>query len=209
MKSEYLYIKIDKNSVVNNKRVLMRDVVKVYSPNKKIVNDINHMEILNIKQDEKANYVFSILKIIEIISEKYSDLKIINEGQKEFIIYYEPIENQSKILDIIKTTIVSIIVLIGSAFAIMTFNTDAEVFEVFNLIYRLFMGVEKEGGSIIEIFYSIGLPLGIIVFYNHFSKAKLGTDPSPMQIQMRLYEEDIDMTVIENGNREGKMIDAN
>lgn len=209
MKSEYLYIKVDKNSVVNNKRVTMKDVVKVYSPNKKMVNDINHMEILNIKQDRKANYIFSILKIIEIISEKYPDIEVINEGQSEFIIYYEPKKNQSKTLDIIKTIIVCLIVFIGSAFAIMTFNTDAEVQEVFDLIYTLFMGVEKDGGSIIEISYAIGLPLGIIVFYNHFSKAKLGTDPTPMQIQMRLYEEDIDMTVIENGNREGKITDVN
>lgn len=209
MKKEYLYIKIDKNSVVNNKCVLMKDVVKLYSPNKKMVNDINHMRILNIKEDKKANYIFSVLKIIEIISEKYPDVEVINEGENEFIICYEPKKNQSKILDIFKTFMVSIIVFIGAAFAIMTFNTDSEVLEVFNVIYRLFMGVEKEGGSIIEIFYSIGLPLGIIVFYSHFSKAKLGTDPTPMQIQMRLYEEDIDMTVIENGNREGKMIDVN
>lgn len=209
MKNEYLYIKIDKNSVVNNKRVLMKDVVKVYSPNKKMVNDINHMEILNIKEDKKANYIFSILKIIEIISEKYPDVEIINEGEKEFIIYYEPNKNQNKIWEIFKTFIVCLIVFIGAAFAIMTFNTDSDVLEVFNMIYSLFMGVEKEGGSIIEIFYSIGLPLGIIVFYNHFSKVKLGKDPTPMQIQMRLYEQDIDVTVIENSNREGKMIDVN
>lgn len=209
MKSKYLYIKVDKNSVVNNKRVTMKDVVKVYSPNKKMVNDINNMEILNIKQDRKANYIFSILKIIEIISEKYPDIEVINEGQSEFIIYYEPKKNQSKTLDIIKTIIVCLIVFIGSAFAIMTFNADADVQEVFDLIYTLFMGVEKDGGSIIEISYAIGLPLGSIVFYNHFSKAKLGTDPTPMQIQMRLYEEDIDMSVIENVNREGKITDVN
>lgn len=209
MKSEYLYIKTNKNSVVSNKRVLIKDVVKVYSPDKKMVNEINHMELLNIKQEKKANYIFSILKVIEKISEKYPNVEVINEGENEFIIYYEPVKSKSKALDILKTIIVSLIVFIGSAFAIMTFNTDAEVFEVFAMIYRLFMGVEKEGISILEISYSIGLPLGIIIFYSHFSKAKLGKDPTPMQIQMRLYEEDIDMTVIKNGNREGKTIDVN
>lgn len=209
MKSEFLYIKTDKKTVVSNKRVLMRDVVKVYSPDKKMVNEIIHMELLNIKQEKKANYIFSVLKVIEKISEKYPDVEVINEGENEFIIYYEPVKSKSKVLDVLKTIIVSLIVFFGSAFAIMTFNTDAEVFEVFDVIYRLFMGVEKEGGTILEISYSIGLPLGIIVFYSHFSKAKLGKDPSPMQVQMRLYEEDIDMAVIENGNREGKMIDVN
>ena len=50
--------------------------------------------------------------------------------ENEFIIYYEPVKSKSKALDILKTIIVSLIVFIGSAFAIMTFNTDAEVFEV-------------------------------------------------------------------------------
>lgn len=208
MKNDYLYIKVDKNSLVNKKRVLMRDVVKLYSSNEKMVNDLNHMVILNIKQDKKANYIFSILKIIELISEKYPDVEIINEGEKDFIIHYEPPKPQNKIVDIIKTILVCLIVFVGSSFAIMTFNTDANVSILFNNIYELFTGVEKEGGSILELSYAIGLPLGIMIFYSHFSKAKLGTDPTPMQIQMRLYEEDVDMTIIENGNREGKTIDV-
>ena len=130
MKSEFLYIKTDKKTVVSNKRVLMRDVVKVYSPDKKMVNEINHMELLNIKQEKKANYIFSILKVIEKISEKYPNVEVINEGENEFIIYYEPVKSKSKALDILKTIIVSLIVFIGSTYAIMTFNTDAEVFEV-------------------------------------------------------------------------------
>lgn len=209
MKNEYLYIKVDKSSLVNKKRITMKDVVKIYGTNKKMVNDINHMEILTIKEDKKANYIFSILKIIEFISEKYPDVEIINEGEIDFIILYEPLKTPNKALEVLKTVIVCFIVFIGSAFAIMTFNNDVDVFSIFDELYLLFTGVEKDGGGILELAYAIGLPLGIIMFYSHFSKAKLGTDPTPMQIQMRLYEEDVDMTIIENGNREGKTIDVN
>ena len=209
MKNEYLYIKIDKNSLVNKKRVIMKDVVKLYGNNKNMVNDLSHIEILTIKQDKKANYIFSILKVIELISEMYPNVEIINEGVTDFIIQYEPPKTPNKALEVLKTVLVCFIVFIGSAFAIMTFNNDVDVLSIFDDIYELFTGVEKEGGSILELAYAIGLPLGIIMFYSHFSKAKLGTDPTPMQIQMRLYEEDVDMTIIENGNREGKTIDVN
>ena len=64
------------------------------------------------------------------------------------------------------------------------------------------MGVEKEGISILEISYSIDF-LRIIIFTVIF-KSKIRKRPYSMQIQMRLYEEDIDMTVIKNGNREVK-----
>lgn len=208
MKNEYLYIKIDKNSLVNKKTVTMEDVVKLYSRNKAMVNDLNHTVILTIKQDKKANYIFSVLKIIEIISEKYPNVEIINEGVTDFIIQYDPSKPKSKFVEVIKTILVCVLVFVGSAFAIMTFNNDVDVMQIFDDLYVLFVGIEKEGAGILELSYAIGLPLGIIIFYSHFSKAKLGTDPTPMQMQMRLYEEDIDMTIIENGNREGKTIDA-
>lgn len=61
----------------------------------------------------------------------------------------------------------------GAAFTIMTFNEDVSVADVFDKVYRLVLGQEKQGGSIIEIFYAIGLPVGILVFYNHFRRKKL------------------------------------
>jgi stage V sporulation protein AA len=91
----------------------------------------------------------------------------------------------------------------------MTFNYDVSVKEVFDLIYEYVKGTKKDGGSILEISYSIGLPLGIMVFFNHFSKIQLGKDPTPLQVQMRLYEENLDKTLIENSNREGNTIDVN
>ncbi len=209
MNNMYLYIKVNKNNLVNKKTVVMKDVVKIYGNNKKMVNDLNHTEILKINTDKKANYIFSILKIVEIISEKYPNVEIINEGEKDFIIHYDPSKASNKFLDIFKTVFVCLTVFIGSAFTIMTFNNDVDVLGLFDSLYVLFTGVEKNGASILEISYGIGLPLGIIIFYSHFSKAKLGTDPTPMQIQMRLYEEDVDMTIIENGDREGKTIDVN
>lgn len=96
----------------------------------------------------------------------------------------------------------------GSAFTIMTFNADVSVDKVFDQFYRLVMGHTKSGGSVLEISYSIGLPIGIIVFFNHFTRIKIDSDPTPLQVQLRLYEQDMNTTVIENASREGKTIDA-
>jgi stage V sporulation protein AA len=70
------------------------------------------------------------------------------------------------------------------------------------------MGTKQVKGSLLEISYAVGLPLGIIIFFNHFSKMKAGKDPTPMQVQLRLYEADLDETLIENKSREGKSIDV-
>ena len=90
----------------------------------------------------------------------------------------------------------------------MTFNEDVSVADVFDKVYRLVLGQEKQGGSIIEIFYAIGLPVGILVFYNHFRRKKIKDDPTPIQVEMRKYEKDVDDTYIANCGRGGKTIDV-
>ena len=90
----------------------------------------------------------------------------------------------------------------------MTFNEDASISDIFDKVYRMVMGSEKSGWSAMEIGYSIGIAVGVILFFNHFSKVKLNKDPTPMQIEMRKYEKDINSTLIQDENREGNIIDA-
>ena len=89
----------------------------------------------------------------------------------------------------------------------MTFNNDVSVTDVFSEIYRLVMGYESGGFSILEISYSIGLAVGIIVFFNHFASVKLNTDPTPLEVEMRLYEDNISKTLIVNNGRKETHID--
>lgn len=91
----------------------------------------------------------------------------------------------------------------------MTFNTDVSVPDVFDLAYRLVLGKEQEGAGIVEIGYSIGLAVGIIVFYNHFYRKILKDDPTPIQVEMRKYEEELNSAMIQDSAREGKTIDVN
>lgn len=194
--------------MVENKTVYLKDVAKLYSTDIKMVNDLYSLVIFEIQSDKKANYIFSILKLIEYMNKLYPDVHITNLGETDFIIHYDPQKPKNIIIEYGKVAVVSLMVFFGAAFTIMTFNEDANVKKVFDIIYKLFLDNKKEGASILEISYSVGLPLGIIIFFNHFSKIKLGNDPTPIQVQMRLYEEDLDKTLIENSSREGKTIDV-
>ena len=58
--------------------------------------------------------------------------------------------------------------------------------------------------KVIEIAYAVGLLLGIVVFYNHFAGKHFTGDPTPIQVAMRKYEQDVDTTYIETSSRKGK-----
>lgn len=152
--------------------------------------------------------VFSVLKIIEQIHEDYPSLTISNEGESDFIIEYIPDPEKPKVMNAVKTVLLCIIIFFGSAFTIMAFNNDISVTDVFDKLYGQVMGIKADGVNELEVCYCIGLGLGIILFFNHVGRKKITPDPTPIQIEMRKYEKDVDTTFIENAGRGGHSIDV-
>lgn len=208
MKNTRLYIKLEKSTLVHHKVIRLRDVAKLYSPEHKITDELYQQVLYIIKDDKKSSYIFSVMKLMELIHRNYPDIEITNLGQTDFIIQYEPQGKEKKLWEYFKVAFVCCIVFFGAAFTIMTFNEDANVSKIFEIIYKSVIGTKEANVSVLEISYAIGLPLGIVIFFNHFSKLKVANDPTPMQVQLRLYESDMDDTLIENSSREGKSFDV-
>ena len=61
---------------------------------------------------------------------------------------------------------------------------------------------------VLEVTYSVGLAVGVILFFNHFCKWKLNTDPTPLEVEMRLYEDNISKTLIQNDGRKESGVDV-
>lgn len=215
VKNETLYLKIDQNTIVTDRHVKLSDIAKMECANVAIVRQLKQKKIYtfedarNVKKQKNVMKVFSVLKIIELIHEEYPNVDIENEGESDFIIEYVPNPNKPKWINAVKETVLCVIIFFGAAFSIMTFNNDVGVPEVFARFYQQVTGTPSDGVTELEICYSIGLSLGIIVFFNHVGKKKITPDPTPLQVEMRKYESDIDHTFIENAERKGHSIDVN
>ncbi len=209
MTQQTVYIKAEQCSVVTNKKVFLEDVVTIYGSDKKLVKELSNEVLMVVTEEKKKKYIFSILKIIELLQKQHPNLTVTNLGETDIIVEYIPPSKKNMVLEWIKTIFVCLAVFFGGAFTIMTFNEDVSTTKVFDLFYELVMGNPATGGSILEISYSIGIPIGIIVFFNHFSKIKMNSDPTPLQVQLRLYEEDENTAIIKNASREKKTIDVN
>ena len=206
-----LYIKIEKNSVVRDRNVRLSDVTRMTGTDEAMIRQLKQMKIYSFPQKaKKTEYVqvMTSLKIIEMIQAQYPNVNITNEGEADFVIEYEPKLQPGKASEVIKTSILCILIFFGAAFTIMAFNNDISVTELFQKLYYQVMGKESSGITELEICYSIGLPIGVIIFFNHFGNSKITNDPTPIQVEMRKYEKDVDDTYIANCGRGGKTIDV-
>ena len=201
-----VFLQFDQSVLVKESVVRVSHVANVTSVDKAMKQKVMDLVLYCFPEGKQEKQAFSVLKVIGLIGQAFPEIEVNPIGEPDFIVEYEP-EKQKKFgkgMEWVKTLFVALAVFFGSAFTIISFNKDASVDEIFSLIYRLTEGAERTGPGELEIGYSLGLPLGIILFFNHFLRKKIDSDPTPLQIQMRQYEKDVNSTIIENATREGK-----
>ena len=200
--NDVLYLKIEKNTQVNKKDVRLADIAELECANQNIVNKLNSIKVMQIPDGKHNRFVISVIKIMELIHKECPTLQIDNLGEADFITTYKENKNMPKLLTALKVAAICLIIFCGSGFSIMAFNQDASVAETFKNMYRLMTGVESDGFTLIELMYAAGLSSGIIIFYNHFGEKKITKDPTPIEVEMRLYEDEVNTALIEIAGRE-------
>lgn len=213
MKECIIYIKTDRNTCVHQSKVLLSDIAKIECERQDILRKIKNIVVHNfdmpLKDGSHHNTVsISVLRIVQLIHVVSPGSLVVNEGEADFVVEYQKQSPKDTWLDKVKTVFLCIIVFFGSAFSIIAFNNDVSIVKSFNQFHYQVMGSMPNGISVLEIGYSIGLAVGITVFFNHIGAKKITPDPTPLQVEMRKYENDLDMTFIENAGRKEHNIDV-
>ena len=202
-----VYLKLSQITELTHKDVVLKDVAQVYCDDQNVMNKCNAMKVMTVKVDAKRRYIVSALDVINKLKQLDSTIDVNNVGEADFIIAYKPPSPPAYIWQWTKTVFVCLVCFFGAAFAIMTFNNDVSVTDVFSEVFKLVMGYESGGFTVLEVSYSVGLAVGIVGFFNHFAAIKLNTDPTPLEVEMRLYEDNISKTLIANDGRKESKID--
>ena len=199
-----VYIKPVKKFQAKGKKIIyLKDIAEVYCEN--IKNDsLKNAIVLRIEQGcKRANYIISVMDMVKAVTNLEPNATVVNMGETDVVIEFaEKPAKENKLITIIKIAAVVVILFFGGATAIMSFHADGEIPKVMSSYYEMFYGVENETPYVLEIPYSIGLAIGIIVFFNHFSVIKMTEDPTPIEVQMTTYEKEVIENQIETLNKQ-------
>lgn len=206
-----VYIKAERNTEVARPVVTLGDVLEIACVDPAVCAKIKTIRLCTLHTDRKekqSRMAVSILKVIELICGQYPNIEVQNMGETDFIITYEEKKTAGRWAHVLKASLVVLISFAGAAFSIMAFNNDIDVTKIFAQIYELVTGRKSDGFTMLELTYSIGLVIGILVFFNHFGTRRFSVDPTPIEVEMRLYENDLQTTLIENISRKEKELDV-
>lgn len=203
-----VYLKAERNTETQTPEVFLKDIAKIRCRDSHIEANIKAIKVHNFSKEKEKKCVISILRIISMIEEICPGVTVESLGENDILVELVNVNRHKGWQQGLKVALVSAVSFFGTAFTIMAFHIDVQIRNVFGIIYQVVMGKESNGLTVLEISYSIGLSAGIILFFNHIGGRRITKDPTPIEVAMRNYEEDVDRALIATADREGKVKDV-
>lgn len=208
MSDKTIYLKMNAKIKLRGDVVRIKDLGKVYCKEPAVVNKVKTLQVYHFQKSDHKRCIIGVLKVIELIHQEYPAYTIDIVGETESIVEQITGKSNPRWMDYVKIAFVSALCFLGTMYTVMSYHNEISIVDLFGEVYIMVTGMESDGFTALEAAYSIGLSLGIIIFYNHIGKRKLTPDPSPVTVEMRTYEDDVNRSLVEMANREEKTIDV-
>ncbi|WJH34247.1 stage V sporulation protein AA [Paenibacillus sp. CC-CFT747] len=137
--------------------------------------------------------LIDILEVIRAIKAVAPHLVIEHYGEPHALV---EIAAKPKPPRLVLVVLVWLVLFIGSGLAIMNFHADVSMLKVHQRIYELLTGRQSERPYFLQIPYSLGIGIGMVLFFNHLFKKKFNEEPSPLEVEMFLYQENMNHYII-------------
>ena len=124
---------------------------------------------------------------IRTYKEKDSNYDVIHIG--EVIFFNENKKDRTKYLRVL---LVSIVVLMGSIMGIMNFHADVNMIHSQSTMVNALTKNPKKYLPYFQIPYSIGIGVGVALFFNKFIPTYAKNEPSPLDLKMKSLNKEIE-----------------
>ncbi|MGG2014219.1 stage V sporulation protein AA [Bacillus sp. S10(2024)] len=174
------------------------DVAQVVGESR-IVDEIKRQVIYKITKKDKTHVVIDVMKVIQSIRQYSSSLEINLLGSAQTIV---EIVYEKKQVNPVFFGMVWLLLFVGAALAIIYFHEDVSMQQVHQRLYYMITGESNKKPLLFQIPYSLGLGLGMILFFNHVFQKRINEEPSPLEVEMFQYQQSLDQYVMMNENKE-------
>ncbi|MGJ7911970.1 stage V sporulation protein AA [Neobacillus sp. LXY-1] len=178
--------------------VLLKDVAQIIAA-EDLLPHLSSMIVHQVSDHDGNIVIIDVMKVIQLVSAQYHDLEVQTIGPAQTIV---EVVTKKKGVSIPFFLLIWFLLFFGSAMTLMNFHDDVSMKSVQEKIYTIITGKREVKPLLFQIPYSIGLGLGMILFFNHVFKKRINDEPSPLEVEMFNYQMDLDNYVIIHENKE-------
>ncbi|MDF2683124.1 MAG: stage sporulation protein [Brevibacillus sp.] len=196
-----MFLRLRKRLAVKPEALItMGDVCQIYW-NGEREEAISRMPIYQVKPEDGNLIIIDIMQVIQRLRSAYPEAELDIQGSPQLIV---EVLNPRKKANPVLVALVWILLFVGSGLAIMNFHTDVSMMQVHQRIFYLITGQESKQPLWLQIPYSIGIGMGMILFFNHIFKKKINEEPSPLEVELFMYQQSLDQYYIQHENKENQ-----
>lgn len=178
--------------------VYLRDLAQIIA-GERMYKDLQNLPIYKVTEEDNNIIIVDVMEVIEKITRIFSNTEVQAIGPSQSII---EVIYKKKGVSLPFFILTWLLLFFGSALAIMYFHEDVSMQETQVKLYTIITGKEEERPLLFQVPYSIGLGLGMVLFFNHVFKKRLNDEPSPLEVEMFNYQQDLDRYVSLTENKE-------
>lgn len=175
----------------------LKDIAQIIA-GEEIYEQLNSLQILKIEPKDHI-HIIDVMKVIKFITGIFPEYEVQALGPPQTII---EVIYRKKGMSIPYFVLVWFLLFFGAALTIMNFHEDVSMQSVQERLYTIMTGKVEEKPLLFQIPYSIGIGLGMILFFNHVFKKRINEEPSPLEVEMFNYQQSLDQYVILHENKE-------
>lgn len=145
------------------------------------------------RQQDGNRVVIDLLQVVKLIRDAAPGTVVDSYGDPQVLVIVadEPRKPRLWIL-----MLAWLLLFFGSGLAIMNFHTDVNMKDVHSRITELVTGRKSEHPLWFQVPYSIGIGVGMLVFFNHLFRKRFNEEPNPLEVELFMYEENVNAYVI-------------
>lgn len=185
-----IYLQLKKQFAIKmGQTIYLQDIADLLCP-EDIKEKIKKLVIPISSSQDNTITTINVIEIIEIINKKLPQAVVLSVGEKQVSITISKKESKGNgLLNFVKIAITCFLLFVGSGLAIMYFHADVNMHQVHETLIIAITGKKSISPYWINIPYSVGIGLGIALFFGFFPrKNKI---PDPLEIEMFKYEKDV------------------
>lgn len=192
MAKNIVYLRMKKKITLQpNTKIRLGDVAYI-TTNALEKREMEQTELYHLSKKDNEFVVIDSFILINHFNKLFPTLEFQLIGLTETIIQVKGNQDKPSSLLVI---FVWLVLFVGAAMTIMNFHYDVSMQEVQQKLHYLFTGEQENYPLWLQVPYSFGLGTGMILYLNHWFKKRLNEEPSPLEVEIFNYQQNIDQYI--------------
>lgn len=188
-----LYLRFRKNIHIRNGEAVTLGKVADMFTEPALLPQITALVLIRPEEEDGNRLLVDMMQVTRRVKELFPHMQLVHFGEPHALI--QVVETERKCHPLLFAA-VWLLLFIGSGLAIMNFHEDVSMPAVHARICELLTGERPERPYWLQIPYSLGIGIGMVLFFNHVFKKKFNEEPSPLEVEMYLYQQSLNQYVV-------------